>query len=116
MALTHHFLVHLSALRCGKMHFKDYCILGDDIVIANDSVAAKYKEILSILAMPISETKTHVSQHTYEFAKRWIQKGIEVTPFAWHGVLETWKHYHLFSNFVETQQRHKWLLREGDPE
>nr|QIR30225.1 RNA-dependent RNA polymerase [Plasmopara viticola lesion associated mitovirus 1] len=116
MAITHHFLVRWAALRCGKPHFERYCLLGDDIVIADDSVACQYRELLSILDMPISETKTHVSQHTYEFAKRWIQKGVEVTPFAWHGLLETWKRYYLFSNFTNNQRRHNWLLRDGDPE
>nr|QIR30226.1 RNA-dependent RNA polymerase [Plasmopara viticola lesion associated mitovirus 2] len=116
MALTHHFIVRWAALRCGKPHFNKYCLLGDDIVIADDSVACQYRELLSILDMPISETKTHVSPHTYEFAKRWIQKGIEVTPFAWHGLLETWKRYYLFSNFIDNQRRHNWLLRDGDPE
>lgn len=89
MALTHHFIVRLAALRCGLPHFKDYALLGDDIVIANDKVAQRYRDLLAILAMPISETKTHVSIDTYEFAKRWIQKGIEVTPFSLSGLFET---------------------------
>lgn len=89
MALTHHFIVRLCALKCGLPHFKDYVILGDDIVIANASVASKYREILGILDMPISEQKTHVSNDTYEFAKRWIYKGSEVTPFSVNGILET---------------------------
>jgi hypothetical protein len=89
MAITHHFLVHYAALKCGKPHFKQYVILGDDIVIANQAVAEKYKEVLSTLAMPISEAKTHVSEDTYEFAKRWIQSGVEITPLSFSGLNET---------------------------
>lgn len=80
MALTHHFLVKMSALKAGITHFSRYAVLGDDVVIANDAVAAKYKELLSTLRMPVSWEKTHVSQDTYEFAKRWIHKGVEITP------------------------------------
>lgn len=81
MALTHHFIVRLAALKVGKPHFNNYALLGDDIVIANDEVAGKYRELLAILDMPISESKTHVSNDTYEFAKRWIQNGIEISPW-----------------------------------
>lgn len=89
MALTHHFIVRMSALKCGLPHFTGYAILGDDLVIANDKVAQKYREMLETLAMPISDAKSHVSQDTYEFAKRWIQKGVEITPFALSGLHET---------------------------
>jgi len=116
MALTHHFIVRLAALKCGYPHFTGYSLLGDDLVIANDKVAQSYRELLSTLAMPISEAKTHVSVDTYEFAKRWIQKGVEVTPFALNGLNETWKRYYLFSNFIQNQQLHGWLTETGDPE
>jgi len=71
MALTHHYLVQASALKAGyKRYFKKYVLLGDDIVIACPKVAVQYKILLSQLAMPISEAKTHVSNDTFEFAKR----------------------------------------------
>ena len=41
---------------------------------------------------------------------------MEITPFALNGLLQVWKRYYLFSNFVETQQRHGWLGGKGDPE
>jgi len=90
MAITHHFLVQAAALRAGyKTFFKKYCLLGDDIVIADSSVAVQYKILLSQLDMPISETKTHVCDHTYEFAKRWIYRGQEITGYSIGGLLET---------------------------
>jgi len=33
LALTHHLIVQISAIRCGKSFFKDYALLGDDIII-----------------------------------------------------------------------------------
>jgi len=44
--------------------------LGDDIVIKDNDVAARYREIMEALGVEISVQKTHVSKDTYEFAKR----------------------------------------------
>jgi hypothetical protein len=110
MALTHHVLVCVSALRAGYPHFENYTILGDDLVIANAAVATEYRKLLSQLDMPISSVKTHVSNDTYEFAKRWIRARVEITGFAISGLRTVWKKYSLLSNFLETQQHHGWSL------
>lgn len=56
MALTHHFIVRIAAIRAGKTaRFSDYFLLGDDLVIANDLVAQAYKELISKLGMPYSK-------------------------------------------------------------
>lgn len=39
------------------------------------------------LGVDISLNKTHISRNTYEFAKRWIRKGIEVSPLPLKGIL-----------------------------
>lgn len=70
MALTHHVIVQIAALRSKKFNFKDYVILGDDLVIANNEVAQQYKDLISTLDMPFSPEKTHTSNDVYEFAKR----------------------------------------------
>lgn len=89
--LTHHLVVHWSAHLCGLKDFQDYLLLGDDIVINNDKVASKYKAIMARLGVNISEAKSHVSTNTYEFAKRWIIKGVEVSPLPLKGILQnTW--------------------------
>jgi hypothetical protein len=59
--------------------FCNYVLLGDDIVIGNHDVAAQYRILMAELGVDISEMKTHVSDDTYEFAKRWIHAGQEVT-------------------------------------
>jgi hypothetical protein len=79
-AITHHAIVRLSAKRAGlPITWSDYVLLGDDIVLANEHVAKEYMTILSLLGVKVSETKTHISNDTYEFAKRWIHFGEEVT-------------------------------------
>lgn len=110
MALTHHLLVRVSALRAGLPHFKDYCLLGDDLVIANAAVAGQYRTLCSQLDMPISEAKTHVSNDTFEFAKRWFTAGVEFTGFSIAGLGNVYKSYALLHNYLDTQRLHGWSL------
>jgi hypothetical protein len=79
-AISHHAIVRLAAKRAGlSIAWKGYVLLGDDIVLANEHVAKEYMTILDALGVKVSETKTHVSSHSFEFAKRWIHHGEEVT-------------------------------------
>jgi len=93
--LAHHFVIWYAASLVGITNFKNYIVLGDDVVIGHDLVAAKYKSILAVLGVEISDSKTHVSKDTYEFAKRWFHKGVEVTPFPVPALLEIGTQYHL---------------------
>jgi hypothetical protein len=80
-AVTHHVLVRLAAKRAGMgVRFTRYALLGDDIVINHHGVAAEYRTLLESIGVDISNAKTHVSDDTYEFAKRWIYRGLEVSP------------------------------------
>lgn len=113
MALTHHIIVQVAAMRAGVVShhrlapmFAQYSILGDDLVIKNDAVAREYKILLSTLQMPYSEAKTHTSKTTFEFAKRWFHKGEEVTGFSVSGILSVWKSYPLLLNYLQTQSGH----------
>jgi len=112
MALTHHIIVQIAAIRKGFINFKDYCILGDDLVIANDSVASMYKQIIANLDMPYSPAKTFTSKEIYEFAKRWIYHGQEVTGFSIGGYFKVWKKYSLLSAFIDNQAGHGWRINE----
>nr|QDH89648.1 MAG: RNA-dependent RNA polymerase [Mitovirus sp.] len=85
--LSHHCVVQKAAFDCGAYPFKEYVLLGDDIVIYNDAVAKRYKEIICSLGVDCSPTKSHVSSNTYEFAKRWFHFGIEVSPVPLKGLL-----------------------------
>lgn len=79
-SICHHVIVRVAAQRAGKpVSFSNYVLLGDDIVIGDDLVAQHYRAIMSELGVEISVPKSHVSLDTYEFAKRWIHSGTEVT-------------------------------------
>lgn len=74
--LTHHMLVWMSAERVypGKV-FKDYAILGDDIVIADPKVAKEYVKTMEDCQAIISREKSPVSSNgACEFAKRFLIK------------------------------------------
>jgi len=85
--ISHHFIVALAAFKCGKYPFTNYILLGDDIVINDDRVAEEYKLIMSGLGVEISDSKSHVSNDTYEFAKRWFKNGQEFSGIPLNGFL-----------------------------
>jgi hypothetical protein len=87
--LSHHILVRIAAKRCGisSKSGNYYQILGDDIVISNDAVAKQYQEMLSELGVGISQSKSHVSQYMFEFAKRWYWNKQEVSGLPIKGIL-----------------------------
>lgn len=81
LALTHHYIVLIAARRVGLFDFSHYAVLGDDVVIANDLVAASYHSIMvEWLGVGINKTKSLVSPTCFEFAKRLVTTTGEVTP------------------------------------
>jgi hypothetical protein len=105
--LSHHILVRYAAWLLGKKNFKHYILLGDDIVINDDQVAKMYKKLIRLLGVEISDTKSHVSADTYEFAKRWIVNNkIEISPLPLRGISENFDNIYLtyqnlYSYFIE---------------
>lgn len=89
-ALSHHIIVRIAALRAGlnPWTYENYMLLGDDLVIGNDQVAHHYSLILSQLGVSLSTTKSHRSKTTYEFAKRWIHQGQDVSGAPLSALLE----------------------------
>jgi hypothetical protein len=87
LAVTHHLIVQYAAYLVGKpIGFDQYILLGDDIVIKDNAVALKYIWVMTQLGVEISESKTHVSKDTYEFAKRWIRGRDELTGLPLSGI------------------------------
>lgn len=81
LALTHHVIVKVAASRVGKEVFQDYALLGDDIVIGDEQVASSYHTIMTkILGVDINLSKSLVSEHTFEFAKRIVSFGKDLSP------------------------------------
>jgi hypothetical protein len=85
MALTHHVIVQIAAQRAGiRGFFIHYALLGDDIVIANDSVADMYLQLMKDLGVGVNRLKSvESSAGVVEFAKRWIHPSLgEFSPIG----------------------------------
>jgi hypothetical protein len=88
LALTHHFIVQVSAWLSGVtpkgVMFKDYAILGDDCVIANRRVADQYLQIMKDLGVSCGLAKSILSPAGVglEFAKRTFVLGHNVSPIS----------------------------------
>jgi len=84
LAVTHHVIVQIAAVSCGfKVNtFKHYCILGDDIVINNDRVAAVYLQLMETLGVKINASKSIISYDVVEFAKRWLTPAGDISPLG----------------------------------
>jgi len=84
LALTHHAIVQYAAALAYPIRtswFLGYAVLGDDVVIADQTVAVKYLEIMKIIGVDISLAKSMVSATgSLEFAKRTWISGREATP------------------------------------
>lgn len=79
--ISHHFLVYVACKMENKNWYKlPYRLLGDDIVIADDKVAYRYKEILTRFGIEFSPAKTHISLYAFEFAKQIRFNGINISP------------------------------------
>lgn len=87
--IAHHYVVWLACKLINLDYSKaKYVILGDDIVIGNKDLYLKYRELMRDFGVDISEPKTHESSYLMEFAKRWLYKGEEITPFPLPGLYE----------------------------
>lgn len=86
--LLHHFLVRVAADNIG---YKRYALLGDDIVVCDDEVAERLKMLYHSLGVEVNLSKTMVSKDTFEFAKRLITKGEDVSPYPIMGLAEVYK-------------------------
>nr|AAZ99833.1 RNA-dependent RNA polymerase [Thielaviopsis basicola mitovirus] len=91
--LSHHLVVAWCTYKSKKViRSSQYIILGDDIVIKDNDIARKYIGQMSKLGVAISMQKTHVSKDTYEFAKRWVHKGVEISGLPLKGIFYNISH------------------------
>jgi hypothetical protein len=83
-AISHHALIQgCSAYAAGE---DQYRILGDDIVIADSTLAQEYLAKLSEWNIPISKAKTFASRTMAEFAGSIITPNLTVSPWKWRGI------------------------------
>jgi len=110
-AVTHGLLLsYVAELMDEPENFK---ILGDDVVIYNDTIATKYKKILKVLDVPISESKTMDSTSTFEFAKRWFYQGSEISPFPLGAAHESVHSYSMLSETFRVASEKGWFKCSG---
>ena len=87
LALTHHAIVQFAASRVKakqpKGWFTGYAVLGDDIVISNELVAAEYLRIMDDLGVQVGLAKSLISKtRSLEFAKRTFIRGRDCSPVS----------------------------------
>lgn len=83
--LFHHLLVQQAAYEVTRKEawFDRYAILGDDLVIGDPRVAARYRILLEEMDVSISVEKSIVSVNgSLEFASRFIYRGVDVSPIS----------------------------------
>lgn len=114
--LAHHYVVYYCCkeLQVDWKHLK-YALLGDDIVIAHEGVAKKYLQVISSLGIDVSMAKTHVSNHGFEFAKRWFVHHQEITPFPLSSLKESTKRYYSLVNLLIEVGKRGWFLAVDIP-
>jgi len=68
MALFHHTIVQWAATRVGVARlgewFQEYCIVGDDVVIAHSAVAEEYLKLMTELGVKVGLHKSLLSRGT----------------------------------------------------
>lgn len=85
LAVTHHMIVQEAAYAVGyRRWFTNYALLGDDIIIAEKSVADAYCSIMSTLGVEINMGKSVIGNNGFcEFAKRWVHPHLgEFSPIG----------------------------------
>lgn len=107
-AVTHHALVEYCAFKERIFPFRDYVILGDDVSIANDKVAARYRDILDQLKVPLSIAKSVVpedqSPPAAEIAKRLFVSGKEISPLPPDLILQASRNMYMFPALIRESQ------------
>jgi len=83
LALVHHVVVRMAALRVNKPFFDFYMVLGDDLVIADKAVANAYLAIMKEWDVGINLSKSIISNNgSFEFAKRFFYKYQDVSGLS----------------------------------
>jgi len=85
LALTHHIIIQIAAMRAEIESYTAYAVLGDDSGITGSNVSEEYLALMEVLGVPINLTKsiTHVPDAipTAEICKRVFMDGVEITRF-----------------------------------
>jgi hypothetical protein len=82
LGLTQHLLVKLAThLQYGYLKRIVYAVVGDDLVIGDESVAMRYQQLCEELEIPLNASKTVIGTDTFEFCRRRVRgKIIQSVP------------------------------------
>jgi len=108
LALTHHYIVQLAAMRAGwEVWFPHYAVLGDDIVIADTGVAKAYLSLMKSLGVDINLSKSLESTvGVAEFAKRLLDSKADYSAIGAKSVMGVlYSHSKLPSLFLDLTQK-----------
>jgi hypothetical protein len=81
-ALTH----GLTLLGLNNGFHNSFFILGDDVVILDETLATRYLQLLKMLGCPVSQSKTIVSKQLVEFAGKVITEKSVIPQYKWRAV------------------------------
>lgn len=122
LALTHHFIIQWAFWRCheplvivkggltSRYWFRDYAILGDDIVIANGRVAREYVSIMKWLGVEIGFAKSLLSRKgCLEFAKKFFVRGSDCSPLPYKEYMAAVSH---LPSLLEFQGKYSLTLSQ----
>jgi len=108
LAITHHFIVQVAAWKSGialnRGIFRNYALLGDDIVIWSSPVAREYLKIMKALGVSINLSKSIISKdgRGLEFAKRTIINGTDCSPITFRSFSEALTSVQSLNEFAKT--------------
>jgi hypothetical protein len=108
--LCHHFLIYVCCREIEiSWHKANYKLLGDDIIIFDDDLAQKYKELIHLIGMDINFQKSHIGNSLFEFGKRLFMPNGEISPFSIKAGLSESKSYFGFIELLNTSRERGWL-------
>jgi len=88
LAIVHHFLVFYAAWRINRQSFRDYLVLGDDIIIGDKDVAQSYTSVCRDHGITIGFAKSFVSnKEFFQFASQNILGHTNLSPISLKEVL-----------------------------
>jgi hypothetical protein len=65
--------------------------------------------MLKLIGVDFSQEKTHISKTTYEFAKRFVKNGIELTPFPLTSLFSSKGRPEMIYSLILEEQRKGWF-------
>lgn len=90
-------------------------LLGDDILIGDPDLGEEYRRVLPLIGVEYSPMKTYISPEMGEFAKRYLYRGEEVTPFPVSSVVDNLGSIPLIVATLEGELRKGLIPRSGIP-